>query len=47
MDLVSEVRDGLRQRMDEVGWLDDRTRDLSIEKVRKKSLHVCRQIIQT
>ena len=34
MDLVSNVREGLRQRMDEVDWLDDETRKLSIEKVK-------------
>ena len=32
MKLVSEVREGLRQRMMEVDWLDDETRQLSIEK---------------
>jgi endothelin-converting enzyme len=33
MDLVSNVREGLRQRMDEVDWLDDNTRRLAIEKL--------------
>ena len=33
MDLVSNVREGLRQRMDEVDWLDDDTRKLAIDKV--------------
>ena len=32
MELVTEVREGLRQRMMEVDWLDDETRRLSIEK---------------
>ena len=36
MDLVSNVREGLRQRMDEVDWLDDGTRRLAIEKVKSK-----------
>ena len=36
MDLVSNVREGLRQRMDEVDWLDDSTRRLAIEKVKSK-----------
>ena len=33
MGLVSNVREGMRQRMDEVDWLDDDTRQLAIEKV--------------
>ena len=33
MDLISNVREGVRQRMDEVDWLDDETRKLAIEKV--------------
>ena len=33
MDLVSNVREGMRQRMEEVDWLDDETRELAIEKV--------------
>ena len=33
MELVSEVREGLRQRMMEVDWLDSETRQLAIEKV--------------
>lgn len=32
MELVTEVREGLRQRMTELDWLDDETRQLSIEK---------------
>ena len=32
MELVTEVREGLRQRMSELDWLDDETRQLSIEK---------------
>ena len=38
MDLVSNVREGLRQRMDEVDWLDYVTRELAIEKVRSSIL---------
>ena len=34
MDLVSNVREGMRQRMGEVDWLDDKTRQLAIEKVK-------------
>ena len=34
MDLVSNVREGMRQRMGEVDWLDDETRQLAIEKVK-------------
>lgn len=34
MEMVSEVREGLRQRMMEVDWLDRETRELAIEKVR-------------
>ena len=33
MELEKRVREGLRQRMMEVDWLDDETRRLSIEKV--------------
>ena len=38
MELVTEVMKGLRQRIMEVDWLDDETRQLSIEKVYK---HFC------
>ena len=38
MELVTEVMEGLRQRITEVDWLDDGTRQLSIEKVYK---HFC------
>ena len=31
--MVDQVREGLRQRMMEVDWLDDETRQLAIEKV--------------
>ena len=34
MDLISNVREGMKQRMEEVDWLDDETRELSIEKVK-------------
>ena len=42
VDLVSNVREGLRQRMDEVDWLDDITRRRAIEKVKvfKLSLQI-------
>ena len=33
MKLVAEVREGLKQRMNEVDWLDSETRQLAIEKV--------------
>ena len=33
MDLEASVREGVRQRMNEVDWLDDETRQLAIEKV--------------
>ena len=33
MELVLQVREGLRQRMMEVDWLDEDTRQLAIEKV--------------
>ena len=33
MKLVSQVRAGLKDRMDEADWLDSDTRKLSIEKV--------------
>ena len=33
MELVLQVREGLRQRMMEVDWLDKDTRQLAIEKV--------------
>ena len=33
MELEKRVREGLRQRMMEIDWLDDETRQLSIEKV--------------
>ena len=33
IDLVANVREGVRQRMNEVNWLDDETRQLAIEKV--------------
>ena len=36
MDLVTEVREGLRQRMEEVDWLDSDTRKLAMEKVYKR-----------
>ena len=42
IDLVSNVREGLRQRMDELDWLDDNTRRLVIEKV--KSSFMCAQV---
>ena len=32
MEMVTKVREGLRQRMIEVDWLDDETRQLAIEK---------------
>ena len=32
-DLVTEVMEGLRQRMMEVNWLDSITRERAIEKV--------------
>ena len=34
MELVSQVREGLRQRMMEVDWLDSTTRQRAIEKVK-------------
>ena len=34
MELVGEVREGLKQRMSELEWLDSETRQLAIEKVR-------------
>ena len=33
MELVLQVREGLRQRMMEVDWLDEDARQLAIEKV--------------
>ena len=34
VELVAGVREGLKQRMMEVDWLDNVTRNLAIEKVR-------------
>ena len=39
IDLVSNVREGLRQRMDEVDWLDDDTRRLAIDKVKSSFMY--------
>ena len=33
IEMVNQVREGLRQRMMEVDWLDDETRQLAVEKV--------------
>ena len=38
MALVTQVREGLRQRMMEVDWLDSETRQLALEKVHTISL---------
>lgn len=45
MELVTEVKEGLRQRITEVDWLDDETRQLSIEKVINKHMYVFMRII--
>ena len=42
MDLVTEVMEGLRQRMMEMDWLDSITRERAIEKVDYNTCtHMC------